>query len=330
MKILLRLPNWLGDGVMATPTIEALRAHYQESMLILVGSPVVCALFKDNPNTITLVDETKKTKSRVLATYQLAKQIGPCDLAITLTNHFYSALLLYLTKTPVRIGYAKFPRTPLLTHALKPLKHAHQVERYYHLLHSHLPHLDPTPPPLKLHAHRTPASERIGLNPGAAYGSAKRWKPEYFAQVGAYFLDQGYEVYLFGARTDLETTHQIMQLIPPHPRLINLCDQTTLAELIDWIGSLTLFITNDSGPMHIATALQVPLIALFGPTNMQETSPWQHSRASLINKNLPCAPCKKRACPLKPGGDIKPHACMDTITPQEVIAIAKDLLNQSL
>ncbi|WP_104749545.1 lipopolysaccharide heptosyltransferase II [Helicobacter cynogastricus] len=330
MKILLRLPNWLGDGVMATPTIETLRMHYQESTLILVGSPVVCALFKDDPNTITLVDDSKKAKSRLWATYQLARQIGRCDLAITLTNHFYSAFLLYCTQTPVRIGYAKFPRTPLLTHALSTPSNVHQVERYYHLLHACIPNLELAPPPLKLNAQRALKPQRIGLNPGAAYGSAKRWKPEYFAQVGAHFLAEGYEVYLFGARADLEVVDQIMRLLPASARLFNLCNQTTLAELIEQIGTLSLFITNDSGPMHIATALQVPLIALFGPTNMQETSPWQHPHACLINKNLPCAPCKKRVCPLKNRGNIKPHACMDTISPQEVIQTAQNLLIQSL
>ncbi|WP_120944200.1 MULTISPECIES: lipopolysaccharide heptosyltransferase II [Helicobacter] len=327
MKILLRLPNWLGDGVMATPMLETLRSHYKESAFILVGSAVVCALFKDDPNITTIIDTTKQAKNRLLATYQLAKRIGICDLAITLTNHIYSALLLYFTKTPMRIGYAKFGRTFLLTHTPKPLANAHQVERYYHLLSACIPHLDPTPPPLKLHtppAHKL--GKRIGLNPGAAYGSAKRWSAKHFAQVGAHFLDQSYEVYLFGAQGDLAVVGEIARLIGSHPKLINLCNQTTLQELIVMLATLDLFITNDSGPMHIATALQIPLIALFGPTDMQETSPWQHPHARLISKNLPCAPCKKRICPLQPGGAIKPHACMQEITPEEVIGHAQELL----
>ncbi|WP_104694993.1 lipopolysaccharide heptosyltransferase II [Helicobacter salomonis] len=331
MRILLRLPNWLGDCVMATPLVETLRSHYRDASFIMVGSAVACALFEQDENTLSIPDTTKHAKSRAWATYQLARRIGPCDLAITLTNHFYGALLLYWTRSPLRIGYAQFGRTFLLTHALPTLLHAHQVQRYYHLLSVCLPHLDPTPPPLKLHASTSKKScKRIGLNPGAAYGRAKRWKPEYFALVGTYFLEKGYEVYLFGTQKDLEVVEEIVRSIPPNQHLHNLCNQTTLQQLIDTLATLALLITNDSGPMHIATALQVPLIALFGPTDMQETHPWQHPHARLISKNLPCAPCKKRVCPLKSGGPIKPHACMEDITPEEVIEQAQKLLAEFL
>ncbi|WP_163555903.1 lipopolysaccharide heptosyltransferase II [Helicobacter suis] len=325
MKILIRLPNWLGDGVMATPLIQTLKTTFKEATCVLVGPSSVCALFERDLHNVLVIDKTKSAKCRMWATYQLARDIGPCDIGLALTNNLYAALLLYFSKTPIRIGYAKNCRSFLLTHALKPHS-GHQVERYYHLL-SPLMALN-NPPPLKLKANPLTLSalaKHIGISPGAAFGSAKRWSTSYFATLIQALLNQGHVIYLLGSKDDKVTIQEILDQIPSHANLYNLCGQTTIPILIDTIAALDLLICNDSGPMHIATATQTPLIALFGPTDLHETGPYKPSKARLLFKNLPCAPCKKRTCPLKTG-PIKPHACMDTIKPEEVIEVATHLL----
>ncbi|WP_104685290.1 lipopolysaccharide heptosyltransferase II [Helicobacter bizzozeronii] len=327
MKILVRLPNWLGDGVMATPFLQTLQAHFPNAQLILVAPASVCALLEREGGYSLVVDHTKSAKNRLLATYKLAKSLAPCDLAFALTNNFYSALLLYWSGAPIRIGYAKNLRSFLLTHALQ-FQNTHQVLSYYNLL---SPLIDPLPdaPPLKLSAKPfdlQTTRKTIGLSPGAAFGSSKRWEAAYFTQVARHFLEQGHAIYFLGAPSDQELIQEIIQPLGTHPNLYNLCGQTTLHALIDTIASLDLFIANDSGPMHMASALQTPLIALFGPTIPLVGKPWKHPKARSLFKNLPCSPCKKRTCPIKSGGSIEPHACMVRITPQEVINMANALL----
>ncbi len=132
MRILLRLPNWLGDGVMASSLFYTLKHHYPNAHFILVGPQITCELFKkDEKIEAVFIDDTKKSFFRLLATYKLAQKIGRCDIAIALNNHFHSAFLLYATKTPIRIGFAQFFRSLFLSHAIIAApKEYHQVEKY--------------------------------------------------------------------------------------------------------------------------------------------------------------------------------------------------------
>lgn len=323
MKILLRLPTWLGDGVMATPMIEALKEAYPEASFTLVGSKVTIGLF-ERENMRLFVDESKKDFNRFLSLYKLGKTIGPHDISITLQNNFPSAWLLWASGSKIRIGYAGNLRSPLLTHALPRQKHLHQVLQYTHLL-SPLSLQVPNP---QLHLYSKPEKRgkraRIGVSAGAKYGSAKRWCEEYFIEVIATLLRAGYEVLLYGGSEELEGNGKIekaLEHIAPTQNFYNLTGKTSISQLIDSIGSLDLFITNDSGPMHIASALSIPLIAIFGPTDYKETSPFNSSNTQIIfDKHLPCSPCKKRECPLKH------HQCMKLITPDEVLNSAFEIL----
>ncbi|PAF48159.1 lipopolysaccharide heptosyltransferase II [Helicobacter sp. 12S02634-8] len=338
MKILLRLPNWLGDGVMATPMLELLKEAFPQASLSIIAPAVVGALFeKDTRIQAFFIDDTKNSKSRLLATYQLAKKIGKHDIAITLTNNFYAALLLLWTQSPIRIGYAKNLRSLCLTHALKPLKKVHQVLAYCNLLTpiygQSLDQISHNVPNLKLHfpTHKHYSDKiRIGINPGGAYGSAKRWLKEYFVETILYLIQKDYEVILFGNHNDAKDAAAMIEAVKKFPlpqevfdHITDLTGKTTISTLITELARLDLFITNDSGPMHIASALQIPLIAIFGPTNAQETAPWKHQGALILNKNLKCAPCKKRICPLGH------HNCMKLITPDEVITQIDQLLTRS-
>ncbi|WP_053944820.1 lipopolysaccharide heptosyltransferase II [Helicobacter ailurogastricus] len=323
MKILVRLPNWLGDSVMATPFLQILQNHFKDASFILVGPPSVCALFERTPKCTIMLDNTKKSPMRALATYKLAKRIGPCDIAITLNNHFYAALLLYWTKTPKRVGYKRMGRSFLFTHALDPIQ-AHQVQSYCHLL---SPLVPKTPlPPLLIHANPLELAgiKKVGVSPGAAFGSAKRWKPAYFTEVIANLLEKGYGVYVLGAHDDLSVVQEVLEPLPENPLLHNLCGKTSIPELIDTIAALDLFICNDSGPMHIAAALDVPIVALFGPTDPRETGPWRYDKAALLSKAMPCSPCKQRTCPLKHEN----HACMERLQPASVLKAVESWLAQ--
>ena len=375
MRILLRLPNWLGDGVMVTPSIELLKEKFPNATFSIIAPSVVCELFKNDKRITNIyIDSTKSAKSRLLATFRLAREVGKHDIAITFTNHFYSALLLFFTRSPIRIGY-NLSRKLFLTHTLKHSKEIHQVLSYANLLNP-LFSVDSTKiGNLKLeiaksckdsnalkileskiqesslcgaNAKKVRQNLVIGLNPGGAYGSSKRWLKEYFALIARYFLAQSHIVVLFGGKDDIATCKTIESMIKDisllesslacidsnlldslatnaldhkESHLINLCGKTTLQELMSAISALDVFITNDSGPMHIAVALKIPTIAMFGSTNVKRCPPWKFKDCVILYENLECAPCFRRDCPLLH------HNCMKLITPQKVIDATHKLLD---
>ena len=321
-KILVRLPTWLGDAVMASPFLATLRVRFADTQFCFVGSSVAIALFaRDFPHARFVLDNTKQQKARLLGIANLAKELGRFDIAFTLQNNFLSALLLFLTRSPVRIGYANEMRSFLLTDSLPKQKNLHQAQRYYELLRPL--GISGEAPTLALFAQRDGAPharKRVGLNTGGAFGSAKRWGKQQFVATAQALLASGCEVILLGGADDVATNAAIESELA-HANLRNLTGKTSIEQLIDTIAGLDLFITNDSGPMHIAAALQIPLIALFGPTDYRETSPWKAQNAFLLSLNLPCAPCKKRTCPLGH------HACMENLQASEVLAHASQILD---
>ncbi len=383
LRILLRMPNWLGDAVMASAAFEILKAHFVNAKFSIIGTEASCGIYsRDLRVERVWVDRTKNAyvdsmessdfraesaesrgdsndsnvdstpaknrakKSRLRATMDFAREIrqsGAFDIAVNFTNSFFPALLIYLTGAKIRVGYARNMRGMLLNKKVKFIKGAHQVVLYANLANAlvgeklvdsrdFLESADSSADsrknvaeslidsmPLKLINRAVggfKSGDRIciGINPGAAYGSAKRWEEPYFVEVVAHFLDENCEVFLFG--TD---AIRLPENLARNPHLHNLIGATNLAQLVDYIAMMDAFISNDSGPMHIAAALKVPLVAIFGSTDMRETSPWCKN-AALLNKHLPCAPCKKRECPLKH------HNCMKLITPDEVIESVQNIL----
>lgn len=167
------------------------------------------------------------------------------------------------------------------------------------------------------------ARKTLGLNPGASYGSAKRWYPLYFAKVAQEFAND-FDIVIFGGSNESEICDEIArQLSKNGVKFTNLCGKTTIKELCEMIAGIAksggIFITNDSGPMHIAAAFKTPTIALFGPTRWRETSPYANENARILHLNLPCMPCMKRVCPLGT------HACMKNLLPQMAIDAIKEL-----
>lgn len=178
---------------------------------------------------------------------------------------------------------------------------------------------------LKLHfAPRNLARITLGINPGASYGSAKRWYPSYFAQVAKEFANE-FDIVIFGGAGEREICDEIARnLARCGVKFQNLCGKTNIKELCEIIGGIDksggIFITNDSGPMHIAAAYGVATVALFGPTRCDETAPYANKNAQILRLNLACMPCMKRVCPLGT------HACMRDLAPQMAIEAVKELI----
>jgi heptosyltransferase-2 len=196
----------------------------------------------------------------------------------------------------------------------------HQVEKYNKFVDNILgKKLEIYPPKLYF----TPFKYQkptLGINPGATYGSAKRWYPDEFAKV-ANQMAKEYDIIIFGGPGEEDIAKDIEKNLTIK-NYQNLCAKLSIQELCEKIAGLSMFVTNDSGPMHIAAAYNVPIVAIFGPTKFTETSPYSKNY-KIVTKNLECAPCMKRECPLKT------HECMKEIKADEVIKAIKEL-NESL
>jgi len=322
MRILVILPNWLGDAIMTTPAIELLTQHYKNARLTFVGSYVSIEALKHHPLCErAIVDETKKASSRLYATYKLAKELGAFDLAISFRNQLHSSLLLRFTDTVLCLAKSSWHSRLLLSHTPKISSHQHLVEQYAKLAMVNSDDYKGQVPKLKLYIEPQKFQKpTLGINAGATYGSAKRWYPERFAEVGAAFSNL-YDIIIFGGPNETEISYEIEKNLISLgiTNYTNLAGKTTIQELCSYIGGCSLFITNDSGPMHVAAAYQVPTVAIFGPTKYKETSQWKNEKGMIVRHEIDCSPCMKRECPLKH------HDCMKGITANEVIVAVKEL-----
>jgi heptosyltransferase-2 len=322
MKILVVLPNWLGDAVMATPAIESLLKCGDDVRFTFVGSYVSIEALKKHPNCDNAyIDETKKSGNRFVNTYRFAKKLQGHDMAISFRNQLHASLLLKWSNTPLTIARKSWHATLLLSQSLKLSRNEHLVLQYQTLANK-LCNQENRAEHLKLYIPKvTYLRATLGINPGATYGSAKRWYPEKFAEVAKYF-STSYDIVIFGGPDETEMAGEIETILKSlHvSNVTNLAGKTTIQELCAHIGGLSLFITNDSGPMHVAAAYQIPTIAIFGPTRHLETSQWQNTDSKIVRHDMQCAPCMKRECPLKH------HECMSSITSKEVIDTAISLM----
>ncbi|RJQ19009.1 MAG: lipopolysaccharide heptosyltransferase II [Nitrospiraceae bacterium] len=342
--------NWIGDAVLATPAIRAIRRAYPDARLSLLVKPWVSDIFKGNPDVdeIILYDERFKG---IAGKLKLARELRKkrFDAAILLQNAFDAALIAWLAGIPERIGYDRDLRGFFLTKAIpvtKEILSQHQVYYYLDLLKStgieakeaH-PYIFLTederqwaknivrangPSPLPQSPYPNPRL-LVGINPGATYGSAKRWMPERFAEVIRRTIDElNGNVIIFGSAAERGIADEIIGKLgtfdPEHgTNILNMAGKTTLRELAALIAECDAFITNDSGPMHMASALFVPVVAIFGSTNKTATGPFGEGH-KIITKDLPCSPCMERECPEK-------HLdCMSAITSDEVFDALRETL----
>lgn len=340
-RILVRAANWLGDAVMSLPALRALRQSFPEAHIAIAAMPWVGDLYARE----TFADEVIPYLARRGwhdwgGRRRAARRLGEgnFDCAILLTNSFDSALVAWMAAIPRRIGYARDARRRLLTDPVKPPRRgeipAH--ERYYYLellRRADILEALPGPEPIELegagHA-RAAGMERlrqaglsvpvIGVSPGAAYGGAKRWLPERFAAAAAQVASEtGAAVAVFGSTQERSVCEAVAgRLRAGGLGALNLAGQTRLSEFIEMAAACMLFLTNDSGAMHVASALGVPTVAVFGATDHLATGP-AGPRAAVVREPVDCSPCLLRECPID-------HRCMKAVTARQVAETALGLL----
>ncbi len=330
-RLLLRVPNWVGDAVMSLPVLAGLTHLFPAAQVTVLASPRVAPLYADQPGVAEVLPYPAGWERwRTLLGLR-----GKFDLALALPNSFESALGLWLTRTPHRVGYAANGRSSLLTAGLKGRKRLqglHQVFYYLGLLEALGPVCSFFPPNLRLSEKERAEGKNflisqglhsgspwVGLAPGAAYGPAKRWPAQRFAAVGD-TLQQKFQagLVLLGGPADKEAAVEVQ--LSGRGRFINLAGKTTLRQALVVLSHLQLLITNDSGMMHAAAALGVPVVAIFGSTDPAATRPFTN-RATIIHHHLPCSPCLERTC-------TQDYACLTEITVAEVTAAARNWLEE--
>jgi heptosyltransferase-2 len=331
-KIIVRMPNWIGDFVMGIPILHDLRHAFPDAQISALTPTHLSSILNKDPhlNHVIGFSRDRRFSPKNSDGSSLIREIRKekYDIGLLLTNSFSSALHFYLGGVSKRIGFYDSSRRYLLNKGVpfpERRKEQHLVTTYKMLLASLDIEISETRPELflsdqeiKAAREKIPAGKKvIGINPGAAYGSAKCWIPERFREVARDLLSQDPDriVLFFGDNGTKELVDRICHKLGN--RVINLAGKTSLRELMAFIKISDVFLTNDSGPMHIAAALRVPLVALFGSTNSTVTGPYLNG--SVIQKAVSCSPCFKRTCPTD-------FRCMKQIRSDEVIQILEKVL----
>ncbi|NOX97230.1 MAG: lipopolysaccharide heptosyltransferase II [Nitrospirae bacterium] len=346
-KIIVRVPNWIGDAVLSTPALHLLGQKFPDSRIVVLAKEWVAPVFEANPDVREIYVMKEGESRRGLAGRLKAAKF---DLGVLFPNSFSSAFLFRLAGIPRRVGYATDGRSFLLTQRIKRpsrFREEHQVDYYKKLVEAIIGNgqddrqmlfagfldnekdkrlvwvitKDEEKRAKKLlrKAKVPPDAKLIGLSPGAAFGPAKRWFPDRFAKLGEE-LQKRYQakIILFGSSGEKEITDSIEARMDS-PGL-NLAGQTTLRELGALISRCFLFITNDTGTMHLAAAVKTPLVAIFGSTDPVRTCPLGE-KSIVLRKATPCSPCLKKECKRKD------YLCMDKITVEDVLRGCQKILN---
>ena len=335
MRILIRATNWLGDAVMSLPAIRAVRANFKTSEINLLAIPSVAALYERESCVDKVIIYNRDRWQTAKALRGRRFQMG-----ILFPNSFDSALLFRMAGVRQIVGYDRDMRRLLLTHPVSVPTWKVKHERFYYLdLLQGARLIDGyhgADEPIRLEcATEAAAAGRqffgeqgatfpvIGISPGAAYGGAKRWLPERFAQSAAALVSWGGTVALFGSANDSGACLDVEETLKARSvPVINLCGKTTLHQFIDLAAACSVFLTNDSGSMHVASALGVPTVAVFGATNPKATGP-AGPHNIIVQHKVECSPCLKRECPID-------HLCMQGVTSEQVVAAATSLVQSRL
>jgi heptosyltransferase-2 len=318
-RLVVRMPNWLGDAVMALPAVSALRDAYPDAHLAVAAIPSIAPMFEEL---------TPVRQQQVLGVDKAHEADGlraaGADTILLLPNSFRAAWVARRAAIPERWGYAAGVRGPLLTRGIgRPRGERHQSEYYAELVRGLGIPVEVSPPRIGVTAATATraaaalesidaAGSIVGFAPGAAYGHAKRWPPERVAEVVARLVrERQAACLLVGAPADREAGRAIESSLPPGVRVLNLIGRTDLRLLIGVLARCRAFVSNDSGAMHLAAAAGVPVTAIFGPTNERATAPL--GEHDVLVEPVFCRPCMLRECPID-------HRCMKRISSGAVYA----------
>jgi heptosyltransferase-2 len=341
-RLVIRAPNWLGDAVMALPAMGAVRAAFPEAHLAVAAVRSIAPIFEQETSAsqdslLTLPDGAgeREGASEPDGTSEVAAlAAGGFDAIVLLPNSFRSAWSARRAGIRERWGYASGLRRALLTRAVsRPRERVHQSVYYLELIKGlGLAPGDPWPrigvraatlarADAVLAAHAVaPGARIVGFAPGAAYGHAKRWPPRRVAETMVRLSREGGAVcVMLGAAGDRDSGREIESSLPPAVRVVNLIGRTDLGQLAGVITRCAALVSNDSGAMHLAAALGVQVVAIFGPTDERVTSPLGGparggglATPDVLTHRVFCRPCMLRDCPID-------HRCMKGITAGEVV-----------
>ena len=340
-RILIRATNWVGDAVMSMPAFEALRENFPESHIAVLARPWVAPLYESHPAADEVISYSRgqgyrKDFAEFLRVIRISRS-RHFDMAVLFQNAFEAALIARLAGIKVRVGYNTDGRGFLLSHSVvrgtEVLK-KHQVEYYLTFLRAlgwEARTRDPLlrAGPESVNRARALLSSRgigdedwlVGVSPGAAYGPAKRWPVERFAAVADRAIKEwGAKVAVIGTEKEKELGETLLSAASPG--VVNLCGLTGLGDALALIQRCGLFVSNDSGLMHVAAALNVPTVAIFGSTDSVATGP-RGKTARIVKRAMECSPCLKPECPVG-------YRCLLAVQPEDVWRTMEELRAESI
>ena len=347
-NILVRVPNWIGDAVMCLPALMDIRDGFTKAEITILARPSIAELLREQCGiNDVVVYENQTNHHGIFGLLRLSQVIRKraFDMAVLFQNAFEAAVLASISNIPTRIGYATDGRGWLLSQSIRRPSDPslHQTHYYQQLVQTvtKVPPKDRVPKlfvsAIDLGACATKFPEvfvpsemlLIGINPGSIYGSAKRWLPERFAELGDRVVAQVRKEYpdhlsvrclLMGGKGEEDLGLEIANRMESQP--IVLSGKTSIRELMCILKRCAVIVTNDTGPMHMAQALGVPVVAIFGATDPEATSP-SGGEQSLVHANVRCAPCLLRSCPID-------HRCMTGISTGQVMSAVMNQIHRTL
>ncbi len=328
-RVLIISPNWIGDAIMAQPLLQLLRQRYPE-VVIDVLAPAWVAPVWQAMEEVNLVHESafRHGKLQLKDRWAMAKYLKTLDYdqAYVLPNTLKFALIPWLAGIPERIGYLgetrygllnvihhdnkRHPRPMMAFYAALIDKPSNNINDRFESLHPRLYVDEKTVNDVKEKLNLKKGKMTIAFAPGAEFGSAKRWPVSHFSALAERII-QCYpeaQIVLLGSNKDNDVCEAIHSNVPD---TLNLAGKTNLKEAIELIAGIDILVTNDSGLMHVASAFDLPVLALYGSTDYRHTPPFSR-QSHIMSLDLDCAPCQKRECPLGH------HNCMKNLLPQSV------------
>ena len=316
-KIIIHSPNWIGDAVISTALLPIIKENLPDTSLHLLCKRKVRDIFSKNPYIEGILHPEDLPGIKA----------DKFSLGILLPNSFSSAFLMFRCGVKERVGYPTDGRRFLLTRKV-PLpanwRRMPQIEFYLRILDYLGMERRKTTPGLYLeekekeevkNKHSLPERFSV-LIPGAAYGNAKRWPAENFARLSCCMTKEcSSPVVVMGSKEETPLGEKIAAV---NQEVINLVGKTSLREMMAIIALSSLVVCNDSGALHIASALGIPVLGIYGPTPVEKTKPW-YGKVRIIHKKVACSPCMYRECP-------RDHRCMESITPEEVVDAVKKMI----